>query len=174
MLVRYAEALPRALTVLYAFRNLGAPALGFGLMLATEAAAAILVNGPLRKVVAAIGHKPILLASFFLTALFPLTVFYAPGWGWLFVSFVIAGLKTSGAVMRDSVLDSWIAPTHKGQQIGMYESSLSLAILPAGIMGGGLWLFVGAWSAFWLAFLSGLAGCAFYALAGPTARPRDP
>jgi len=43
ILVSYAEALPRMLIVLYAIKILNAPYLGFGFMLATEAAVAVLV-----------------------------------------------------------------------------------------------------------------------------------
>ncbi len=173
VLVRYAEALPRMLIVLYALESLKAPAWGFGLMLGIEALVAILINGPLRPLLATLGQKPVLLASFVLTALFPITVFYAPGWGWLFGSFVIAGLQAAGEGARKALISDHLQPERRGQHAGLYESLLSLALLPAGLMGGGLWFFVGAWSAFWLALLLGLAGCALYALAGPGSFPWD-
>jgi MFS family permease len=167
ILVSYAEALPRALIILYAINILQAPALGFGFMLATEAAVAVLVKTLLPRVVAATGQKPIVLISFLLTALFPITVFLAPGWGWLFGSFVIAGLKASGGATRGMLKNALSNPDRKGQHLGLYESLLSLAILPAGIIGGVLWFFIGPWSTFWLALLVGLAGCAVYWTSGP-------
>lgn len=166
-LVQYAEALPRALIVLYAIQTLKAPYWGFGLMLATEAAVAMFVNGPLRRITAAVGQKPILLASFLCTALFPITVFFAPGWLWLFAGFAIAGLRASGGAARGTLLTALADPDRKGQQIGLYESLLNLVILPAGLVGGALWFFVGPWLTFWLALISGLAGCALYWAAGP-------
>lgn len=173
VLTGYAEALPRVLIVLYAMETMHASALGFGLMLAVQALTAIAVNGPLRQMVNWVGAKPVLLVSFLATALFPISVFYAPGWGWLFASFALSGLQAAGATTRKAVITDLTLPQHMGQQVGLYESVLSLAVLPAGFMGGVLWLFVGVWSTFWLALLLGLAGCVFFALAGPAARLPD-
>jgi MFS family permease len=167
ILVRYAEALTRMLIVVYAIGTLKMPYWGFGVMLATEAATAMFVNGPLRRIMASVGQKPILLASFISTALFPMTIFLAPDWGWVWFGFVLAGVRASGSATRSAILSALTEPERKGQQLGLYESLLSLAILPAGLAGGVLWFFVGPWLTFLLASLSGLAGCAVYWLAGP-------
>ncbi len=167
ILVRYAEVLPRALLVLYAIQILHAPYWGFGLLLAVEAGAAILVRGPLAKLVETTGYKPILLLSFLATAIFPITILFAPGWLWLFVGYVIAAFgKSAGSPIRSALISDLANPARIGQQVGLYESLVNLAVLPAGLMGGLLWA-VRPSLPFWLAMVAGLAGCVVLARVGP-------
>ena len=100
-------------------------------------------------------------------------MFIAPGWGWLFGSFILAGLKASGGAVRGALLSALAHPERKGQHIGLYESLLSVSILPAGLIGGVLWESVGPWLSFLLSLIAGLAGCAVYWLAGPGTDLRD-
>jgi len=83
------------------------------------------------------------------------------------VRFCACGREGFGQCDAQRELSALTEPERKGQQLGLYESLLSLAILPAGLAGGVLWFFVGPWLTFLLASLSGLAGCAVYWLAGP-------
>jgi MFS family permease len=167
ILVGYAEAIPRALIVLYAIDRMGMPFWSFGLMLATEAAVALFVTGPARRMMSAAGQRPLLLASFLCTALFPASLFIAPGWTWLFGSFILAGLRSTGEAVRSTILSTLAHPERMAAHVGLYESLLSLSILPAGLIGGLLWSFVGPWSTFALALVVGLAGCGVYWFMGP-------
>jgi MFS family permease len=167
VLVGYAEAIPRALIVLYAIDRMGMPYWSFGLMLATEAAVALFVTVPARQMLARGGQRRLLLVSFLCTALFPASLFVAPGWVWLFGSFVLAGLRSTGEAVRATVLSSLAHPERMAAHVGLYESVLSLAILPAGFAGGLLWSLVGPWSAFALSLAAGLIGCVVYWFGGP-------
>ncbi|MBI3241976.1 MAG: MFS transporter [Chloroflexi bacterium] len=170
ILVRYAEVLPRALLVLYAIQILNAPYWGFGLLLAVEAGVAILVRGPLAKLVDAAGYKQLLLMSFLATALFPITIVFAPSWLWLFAGYVISGLKAAGNPIRSALISDLVNPARSGQHVGLYESLVNLAVLPAGFIGGLLWI-ARPVLPFWLALATGLIGCVLFARLGPGDKP---
>jgi MFS family permease len=169
-LVLFGEALTRALLVLYVIEIMDAPYWGFGLMLLIEAATAILIRGPLARVVEAIGYKPVLLVSFLATALFPVSIVLVQGWGWLSLCYVLAGLRSVGSPVRSTLLAELANPERSGQHIGLYESAVNLAVLPAGLIGAWLWTLRPA-TPFWMALWIGLIGCGVYALAGPGGRP---
>ncbi len=167
VLVNYSEALIRCLIVVYAINTLNAPYWGLGLMLAVEALVTMFVTGPLSRVAAAIGPKPVLIGCYLLAAIFPISVFIAPTWIWLFVCFIISGLKESGEAVREAMIGSMATPDRRGQEIGLYETLLRLAIVPAGIIGGAIWFLIGPWLAFVLAMFAGLMGCFVFAAIGP-------
>jgi len=169
-LVLFGEALTRALLVLYVIEFMDAPYWGFGLMLLIEAATSILIRGPLARLVEAVGYKPILLASFVATASFPVSVVLVQGWGWLSLCYVLAGLRTAGSPIRSTLLAGLANPDRSGQHIGLYESALNLAVLPAGLFGAWLWT-LRATTPFWMALWVGLIGCGVYAAFGPGGRP---
>lgn len=169
-LVLFGEALTRALLVLYVIEIMDAPYWGFGLMLLIEAVTAILIRGPLARLVDAVGYKPILLVSFVATALFPVSVVLVRGWGWLALCYVLAGLRSAGSPVRSTLLAELANPERSGQHIGLYESVLNLAILPAGLFGAWLWTLQPA-TPFWLALWVGLIGCGVYAAFGPGGQP---
>jgi predicted MFS family arabinose efflux permease len=112
-----------------------------------------------------------LLLSFVATALFPITVLFAPHWGWLFLSFLIAGFKTAGGPVRGVVLTKLANPEREGQHVGLYETLIDLAVLPAGVLGGVLWQFIGVGIPFWLALIGGLIGCAIFYFFAPEVYP---
>jgi MFS family permease len=167
VLVNYGEALIRCLVVVYAINSLNAPYWGVGLMLAAEALVTMFVTGPLSRVAAAIGPKPVLIGCYLLAAIFPISVFIAPTWIWLFICFIIAGLRDSGESVRQAMIGSMATAERRGQEIGLYETLLRLALVPAGIMGGAIWFLVGPWLAFLLAMFAGLMGCFVFAAIGP-------
>lgn len=167
VLVNYSEALIRCLIVVYAINTLKAPYWGIGLMLAAEALVTLFVTGPLARVASATGPKPVLIGCYLLAALVPISVFIAPTWIWLFICFILAGLRQSGEAVREAMLGSLASAERRGQEIGLYETLLRLALVPAGLIGAVIWFLVGPWLAFLLAMFAGLMGCFVFAAIGP-------
>ena len=173
LLVKYAEVLPRALIAIYALKVLNAPPLAFGGMLALEIAVSIFARGRLNEIAIQTGYKRWLTLSFLATAIFPITILFAPHWSWLFLSFFIAGFKTAGGPVRGVVLTKLAKPQREGQHVGLYETLIDLAVLPAGVLGGVLWQFIGVGIPFWLALVGGLIGCGVYYFFAPEVYPGE-
>jgi len=171
LLVKYADVLPRALIAIYALKVLQSPAWAFGLMLALEIAVSIFARGRLNEIAIQTGYKRWLTLSFLATAVFPITVLFASHWSWLFLSFLIAGFKAAGRPARSVVLTKLANREREGQHVGLYETLIDLAVLPAGVLGGVLWQFVGVGIPFWLALIGGLIGCGVYYFFAPEVYP---
>lgn len=150
ILARWAEGMPRELIILYcipilsADRDAGA-ALYASVLLTIQAAtnvASYLVVGPLASR-AGMAKKPYIGLTFVFFALFPIALAgLGPIWGiaGLAAAFVAGGLRELGEPARKAMISELVEPSVKTQAVGLYWSVRSLAVAPAPIVGGLIWI----------------------------------
>lgn len=150
ILARWAEGMPRELIILFcipilsADRDVGA-ALYASVLLTIQAAtnvAGYVVVGPLASR-AGTAKKPYIGLTFVFFALFPIALAaLGPTWGMLGLAaaFVAGGLRELGEPARKAMISELVEPSLKTQAVGLYWSVRSLAVMPAPIVGGLIWI----------------------------------
>jgi MFS family permease len=120
--------------------------------------------------------KPFIGVTFVFFALFPLALAVlgrlGTDWG-LVLAFVVGGCREVGEPARKAMITELAPPALRTQAIGVYWAARSAAILPAPLVGGLVWLWVGPEALLWSAAAVGLLGAVlFYArfAGGETAR----
>ena len=164
ILARVAESMADVFVVLYVLQVVGLGAVHFGAWVGLQAAVSIVSYFPGAWLAERLGRKPVITITFLMFALFPLMVGAARDWLGLTVAFVIAGLRELGEPARKASIVDASPPDARGQTVGAYYLARSVAILPAGIIGGWLWS-RDPHLPFWLAGAVGLAGVLYFVLA---------
>lgn len=137
--IRTCEGMVDVFLVIYAINVLGVSAPQFGILVAVQAATAMLVYIPAARIAEYTGKKPFVIATFCCFALMPLTVVWASNFTWLVVAFVVGGLREVGEPARKALIIDLAAPTLRARVVGLYYLVRSLAIAPAAFIGGLLW-----------------------------------
>ena len=94
-------------------------------------------------------------------------------WG-LVLAFVVGGCREVGEPARKAMITELAPPALRTQAIGVYWAARSVGILPAPLVGGLIWLFIGREAVLWSAAALGMAGAIlFYARFAGADRPAD-
>jgi MFS family permease len=142
--VRTCEGLVDVFVVLYAMNVVGVTAPQYGALVAVQMVTSILVYVPAARLADRIGRKPLVIATFVAFSLFPLAVVAASaaewGFGALLAAFVIGGLRETGEPARKALIVDLAEPHLRARSVGLYYLVRSVAISPAALVGGALWV----------------------------------
>lgn len=166
ILVRTCESMVDVFIVVYATRVLGVSAPQFGLLVAVQMVASMVVYVPAVWLSNRIGRKPLVTATFVAFALFPISVIAATGFAGLVAAFVVGGLREIGEPARKAVILDLADARRRGRTTGSYYLVRGLAITPAAIIGALLWR-VRPELPFVVAAAFGLAGAIVFAVTVP-------
>lgn len=161
-LARFGSNLAAVYVVLLVINVHGFTALEFGALTSLQMIVAIASYLPAAALADRFGRRPFILATFTLFALFPLALVGVPS-GWLFVAFVLAGLREMGEPARKARIVDLAESNHRGRVIGLYYLVRGLATIPAPFLGGLLWKAGTSWPFILGGVFSGL-GLLVYAL----------
>ncbi|MGH7720709.1 MAG: MFS transporter [Gemmatimonadaceae bacterium] len=137
--IRTAEGLVDVFLVLYATNVVGISAPQFGALIAVQMTTAILVYIPAARIADRTGRKPFVIATFLAFSAFPVAVMLADSFLALLAAFVIGGLREIGEPARKALIVDLAEPHIRARSVGLYYLLRSLAIAPAGAVGGLLW-----------------------------------
>jgi MFS family permease len=174
---RWCEGLAREYLILYCVAGLvqaegwtvaEAAAFYVSMLLTVMNAASLVLYLPIGHLASKEGaaKKPFIGLTFIFFALFPMAVVTLGGsWGaWgLVAAFVVGGLREIGEPARKAMVTELAPAALRTQAIGIYWSVRSLAIMPAPLVGGLLYL-VNPEGLLWCAGAVGLAGALWFYL----------
>jgi len=164
VLARAAESIADVFVVLYALDVLGASPVRFGAWIGLQTAVSIASYFPGAWLAERAGRKAAVTITFLMFAAFPLLVGLAHDATFLTVAFVAAGLRELGEPARKAMIVDASPADARGQTVGAYYLARSVAILPAGLFGGLLWV-RDPHAPFWAGAALGLAGVAYFVMA---------
>jgi len=139
-LVRFGEAIATAFIVLYVTNVLGYSAPTFGTLYALQQAVSLALYLPSGRLARLTGRRSLIALTFLFFALFPLAVQSAQSFTALIAAFVIGGLKEMGEPARKALIVDLAEPAQRARVVGLYYTLRNLVIVPAGGVGGLLWL----------------------------------
>lgn len=139
IIIRMCEGLPDVLIILYVTNVIGVSIARYGVLVAIQLSASILVYVPAAKLADRIGRKPFVIATFVCFALFPVAIVLSSSFASLVVAFIIGGLREIGEPSRKAMIVDFAAPHLRARTVGLYYLIRSLSISPAAAIGGLLW-----------------------------------
>lgn len=137
--IRTCEGLVDVFIVLYVTNVLGISSARFGLLVAVQTVTSIAIYLPAARIADSIGRKPFVVATFLAFALFPVAVVSAHTLPQLVLAFVVGGLREIGEPGRKALIVDLAQPHLRARSVGVYYLIRSVAIAPAGFIGGVLW-----------------------------------
>jgi MFS family permease len=140
-LVRFGEAIAAAFIVLYVTNVLGHSAPAFGTLYALQQAVSLVMYLPSGRLADLTGRRPLIALTFLFFAIFPLAVQWAHTFTALVAAFVIGGLKEMGEPARKALIVDLADPAQRARAVGVYYTIRNLMIVPAGGIGGILWMY---------------------------------
>ena len=138
-LVRIGEGLAASFIVLFVTQVSGVPVARYGTFYAVQQAVAILGYLPGARIAGALGRPPLVAATFFFFAAFPLAVRWASTDTALLFAFVLGGLKELGEPARKSLIVDLAPQDRVASTVGTYYAIRNFLVVPAGLVGGLLW-----------------------------------
>lgn len=168
-LVRFGANVAAIYVVLWVINVHGMTPLQFGALTSLQMMIAILGYLPAAHFADRFGRRPFILATFAFFALFPLSLVVLPP-PWLFLGFVIAGLREIGEPARKARIVDLAEESHRGRVVGLYYLIRGMVTIPAPLIGGLLWQQGYSWP-FILGGLASAVGLVLYAL---SSRPQLP
>ena len=143
------------------------PAAFFGVLLAIEMAVALLTMAPTAVIAERIGLKPVVGAGFFVYAIFPILLIFAPENVWILaVLFAFSGLRFAGLPAHKALVVGPAEQGAGGRVTGSYYFVRGIVVIPSGLLGGFLWDFITPETAFALASVIGMIGVVYFAIYG--------
>jgi MFS family permease len=167
ILARWAEGIPKVFVVIYCLTYLGLSAMQFGWLMTLQRVTNLLVYLPLLGHTDRLNRKPFVLATFAFFALFPLVLASVTGPAGAVLAFIVAGLWEVGEPARKALIVDLADEAARGRAVGLYYLLRNVSVFPAALMGALVWETLGPTWMFYLAFLTGVGGCLFYAAWGP-------
>jgi MFS family permease len=161
-LVRFGSSMAAIYVVLWVINVYGKTPLEFGALISLQTVTAIVGYLPAAYLADRWGRQPFILATFAFFALFPLILVMLPS-KWLFLAFVVAGLREIGEPARKARIVDLAEEAHRGRIIGLYYQIRGLATIPAPLLGGVLWQHGYSWPFILGGIASGL-GLVLYAM----------
>ncbi|MFL5612507.1 MAG: MFS transporter [Gemmatimonadaceae bacterium] len=137
--IRTCDGMVDVFLVIYAINVIGISAPQFGILVAVQAATAMIVYIPAARIAEYTGKKPFVIATFCCFALMPVAVAWASNFAWLVVAFVVGGLREVGEPARKALIIDLATPSLRARVVGLYYLIRSLTIAPAAFIGGLLW-----------------------------------
>jgi len=172
VLARLAEGIPEVLVVIYVTTTLGASIALYGALKGLQMLVSIVCYLPAGKLADRWGQGPFIAMTFGFFALFPLAFAAYPFMSqrglvpFLATAAIIAGLREVGEPARKSLIVDLVAQDRRGEGVGVYYLARGLAVAPAPLLGGALWL-ISPQLPFAVAAVVGLAGLVWYLWRGP-------
>jgi len=160
-LVRFGSNVAAIYVVLWVINVQGKSPLQFGAFTSLQMITAIAGYLPAAHFADRFGRQPFILATFAFFALFPLSLIVLPT-SWLFLAFVIAGLRELGEPARKARIVDLAEESHRGRVVGLYYLIRGLVTIPAPFIGGLLWQHGSSWP-FLLGGLASAIGLVLYA-----------
>jgi MFS family permease len=164
-LVRFGSNLMAVYVVLWVMNVHGMSSVQFGAFISLQMMVAILGYLPAARLADRYGRQPFIVATFAFFTLFPVALVMLPP-QWLFLAFVIGGLREIGEPARKARIVDLAEHAHRGRVVGLYYLIRGLATIPAPFIGGLLWQQGYSWP-FVLGSVASSLGLVLYAL-----RPR--
>ncbi len=161
-LVRFGSNLVAVYVILWVMNVHGKASVEFGALTSLQMAVAIAGYLPAAYLADRWGRQPFILATFTFFALFPLALIALPS-QWLFLAFVVAGLREIGEPARKARIVDLAEANHRGRIIGIYYLIRGMVAIPAPLLGGWLWQHGQIWP-FLLGGLASGLGLILYAL----------
>ena len=137
--IRTCEGMVDVFLVIYAINVVGIDAPRFGILVAIQAATAMLVYIPAARIAELTGKKPFVIATFCCFALMPIAVVLASSFASLVLAFIVGGLREVGEPARKALIIDFAEASLRARVVGLYYLVRSLAIAPAAFIGGLLW-----------------------------------
>ena len=159
--IRISEGLVDVFLVIYATNVVGITAAQFGFLVGIQMATSILVYIPAARIADRASRKPLVIATFIAFSLFPVAVMAARSFAGLILAFVVGGLREIGEPARKALIVDLAQPHLRARSVGLYYLVRSIAIAPAGFIGGILWTVTPALP-FHVAATAGLVGTALF------------
>lgn len=161
--IRTCEGMADIFVILYVTNVTGITIPKYGVLVAVQLAASILIYFPSARIADRIGRKPVVIATFLFFALFPVAVVVAHSFAPLVAAFVIGGLREAGEPARKAMIVDHADAQLRGRTVGIYYLTRSFSITPASVIGGLLWRIRPA-IPFVVAGIIGIVGTIFFAL----------
>ncbi|HET9402657.1 MAG TPA: MFS transporter [Candidatus Acidoferrales bacterium] len=137
--IRICEGMADIFTILYATNVAGISVPQFGVLVAIQLATSIAIYLPAASLVRRVGAKPVVAATFFFFAAYPLAVILAHDFGWMVFAFVVGGLREIGEPARKAMIVDFADAQMRARSVGLYYLIRGLSITPASLIGGLLW-----------------------------------
>ena len=139
ILIRFCERIPYAFIILWALRQPGMDAGKFGALAAFEMVTAMICYLPVAHLADKHGRRPFVLATFGFFTLFPVTLLWARGFGWLAFAFMIRGLKEFGEPARKAMIIGEARPELRARTYGAYYLIRDCIVTSGSFLGAWLW-----------------------------------
>lgn len=139
ILIRFCERLPYAFVILWAMNHGGVSAEEFGWLVAIEMITAMVCYIPVAHLADRHGQHPFVLATFVFFTLFPVTLLWADGFGWLALAFVVRGLKEFGEPARKALIIAQAPPELRARTYGAYYLIRDCIVTTGSLLGAWLW-----------------------------------
>jgi len=163
ILARLAEGTSEIFLVLYLMNVVGLGAVQFGSLITVQMVTAIVLYLPAGRLADRWGRYPLVLATFFFFALFPLAVWASGNYWTALLAFLVGGLREFGEPARKAqIVDLAGKAGSAGRDVGLYYLLRGLAVAPAALVGGLLWQ-VRPWLPLAISGAVGLCGVGLYA-----------
>ncbi len=137
--IRTCEGMADIFVVLYVTNVTHITIPQYGVLVAVQLATSIVVYIPSAALVAQLGRRPFVIATFLCFAFFPVAVIAAPTFAWLVGAFMVGGLREIGEPARKAMIVDFAEPNLRARTVGLYYLIRSLSITPASAIGGLLW-----------------------------------
>jgi MFS family permease len=138
-LVRVGESVAASFILLYVTGVRHVPLPMFGVLYAVQQGVSLALYLPAARLAAIVGSRPLVAATFFFFALFPLAVLRAEGPATLLLAFVAGGFKEIGEPARKAQIVDLCRPATRAREVALYYTIRNLLVVPGGLAGGLLW-----------------------------------
>ncbi|AXR78364.1 MFS transporter [Natrarchaeobaculum sulfurireducens] len=143
------------------------PAAFFGVLLGIEMLVALLTMAPTAKLAEYTGLKTVVGLGFFVYAVFPVLLIFAPESVPVLVAlFAFSGLRFAGLPAHKALVVGPAKQDAGGRVTGSYYFLRNLIVIPSGALGGILWEFASPELSFAVASTIGMVGVAYFVLFG--------
>lgn len=139
ILIRFCERLPYAFVILWAMNHGGVSAKEFGWLVAIEMVTAMVCYIPVAHLADRHGQRPFVLATFGFFTLFPVSLLWAEGFGWLAAAFAVRGLKEFGEPARKALIIAQAQPELRARTYGAYYLIRDTTVTLGSFVGAWLW-----------------------------------
>lgn len=162
---RWCDWLVREFVVLYALFDRGLSAGEVGLLIGLQHLTALATYLPIGRLTQTVGGQPFIGVTFVFFALFPLALVLVPTNDWLWLAFVVYGLREIGEPARKAMITTHMPEAVRARGVGLYWGLRSLAICWASLAGAWIWSLFGARTLFFVAFGYGVIGAVVFYVA---------
>ncbi|MDJ1432559.1 MFS transporter [Halostagnicola sp. A-GB9-2] len=143
------------------------PAAFFGVLLSVEMFVALLTMAPAAKIAEYTGLKAVVGLGFFVYAIFPIMLIFAPENVWILIAlFAFSGLRFAGLPAHKALI---VGPAERGaggRVTGSYYLVRGAIVIPSGALGGFLWQYATPELSFVIASIIGMVGVVYFLVFG--------